>query len=155
MTKSKMQKVLKDATNKALHAIENGEPGALPVFIPPVINGKAPRVIQQIKAGEAIDIKANLLRIQADVDPIGNLMAVAAGIPVPTYRINEAGQVDVIFETLPLKDRMQYHKFLAERIVPKMSIAYHKESPDDTKDPHSWGAIVEGAAEKADESGGS
>jgi len=141
---------LHDATKKALVAADTGEPTDLPVWIPPAIRGKEPAIIKELPVNKEklIDIKANLIRIQTEADPIGMIMAVAMGIPVPVYRVAENGEVLCHTETLSLKDRMMYAKWLGDRVIPKMSVNFNVDDPEGDK--AGFSSVVEAAANRAE-----
>ena len=151
MRKPSAKKVLHDATRRALVAVDAGEPTDLPVWVPPAIRGKRPAIIKelQVSRDQVLDIKANLVRIQTEADPIGMIMAVAMGIPVPVYRVQADGSVICEPQTLSLKDRMMYAKWLGDRVIPKMSVNF--KIKDESGDSAGFSSIVEAAANRVDD----
>lgn len=118
------------------------------VFLPPAIRGKDIRVIQDVAVSSAPPtISDNVIRITNQCDPIGLLMAVAMGQPVACFGIDEKGDLTVEFETLPLKERMQTIRFLADKVIPRMSIT--KQVDEKSPDSAAWEATLENAAERA------
>lgn len=154
--KKSAKQLLKQTADSNMKAINEGSPGTLPVWMPPVIAGKETQVIEQVKASKAgmIDIRQNLVRIQSEVDPIGMLMAIVAGIPIPCYHIvsNEKGDsvLECTMETLDLEKRAKYAQWLGERIVPKMSANQKPVSPQEP-DGAGYAALIEGAASRAED----
>ncbi len=138
---------LKGNTELALRAPE-GVIVPAHVFLPPAIRGKEIRVIQDVAVSTAAPtIKDNIIRISQQADPIGLLMAVAMGQPVATFIVDEDGNLKVEYETLPLKERMQTIRFLADKVIPRMSIV--AKTPDESPDKAAWEATLDNAAERA------
>jgi len=112
-------KKLKAHTTKAMKLEEGSVPEA--VFVPPAIRGKMVTV-QYVTDGKPTDISTHVLRIEQEADPVGMLIAVANGQPIPTFTIDDQGNTLVSYETLALADRIPVMKFLADKILPRMSI---------------------------------
>ena len=135
---------LKQNTELAIHAPEGV---VIPehVYLPPAIRGQNVRVIQDIAVrSDPPSIKDNVVRISENCDPIGLLMAVAMGQPVACFGVDEDGNVTVEFETLPLKERMQTIRFLADKVLPRMSLTKQVDKPDNA----AWEATLDNAAER-------
>ena len=112
---------LKRHTTRILKLDDGPIPEA--VFLPPAIRGKMVNVIYETK-GKPISIERHVVRIQEETDPIGLLIAIANGQPVPTITIDKDGNQHVKFETLDLKDRVPVIKFLSDKVLPRMSINF-------------------------------
>ena len=116
------------------------------VFLPPAIRGQDIRVIQDIAVSSAPpSIKDNIVRITEQCDPIGLLMAVAMGQPVACFGVDDQGNVTIEYETLPLKERLQTIRFLADKVIPRMSITKKVDAPVDSA---AWEATLENAASR-------
>jgi hypothetical protein len=89
-------------------------------------------------------------RINDETDPVGLLIAIANGQPVPTVTVDAEGNSSVVYETLPLKDRVQVIKFLSDKVLPRMSV-FKKMNTEEGPDGSAWGALLSNAAEKGDE----
>ena len=118
------------------------------VWLPPSVRGKPPKVIQDIAVTRAVpSVQKNIIRISDETDPIGLLMAIANGQPVATFSITEEGEVEIHYETLTLEKRLSVIKFLADKVLPKMSMVVTKSEKVDNND--AWMATIETAAGKA------
>lgn len=127
---------LKKYTTRAMKLEEGTVPEA--VFVPPAIRGKMTQV-QYVTNGKPTEISQHVVRIEQEADPVGMLIAVANGQPIPTFRVTEEGDVEVVFETLPLADRIPVMKFLADKILPRMSVNKKIEPGKDDE----WEATLE------------
>ena len=155
-THSKRQDVVFSEV-KAIVSSPDGK-GALPVFYPPALK---PKGLQKFGDGAPVvppnvilDVKENMLRIAEHADPIGFLIAVAQGVPVPHFYVDQEGDdkenaaILQDYVVLDLKQRVEIMKFLAERIAPRLSVqTIHDSSKSD--DPASWASITLRAAERA------
>jgi hypothetical protein len=138
---------LKRNTELALKAPDEGVIIPQHVFLPPAIRGQDIRVVQDVAVSSAPpSIKDNVIRITEQCDPIGLLMAVAMGQPVACFGVDEDGKVTVNYETLPLKERMQTIRFLADKVLPRMSIT--KQAPP-SEDNAAWEATLDNAASRS------
>lgn len=124
------------------------EEGSIPeaVFVPPAIRGKMVHT-QFVTDGKPIDIKQHVIRIQDEADPVGMLIAIANGQPIPTFTIDADGKTSVKYETLDLKDRITVIKFLSDKVLPRMSV-FKKMTGKDPDD--GWTAALTNAAERND-----
>jgi len=132
---------LKKYTTRALKLEEGNVPQA--VFVPPAMRGKAV-LTQYVINDKPVDIQQHVVRIQQECDPVGLLIAIANGQPVPTVTIDESGEPTAAFETLPLKDRITVIKFLSDKILPRMSINKKIEKGQDDV----WEATLSNASER-------
>lgn len=149
---SASRETLKKNTELAITAPE-GAVVPKHVWLPPALRDKQIRVIQDVAVTTAPpSISDNVIRISAEADPIGMLIAVANGQPIASYEVTESGEVVQKYETLTLIQRLQVMKYLADKVIPKMSMV-HTVMEDKRKDPdpHSWDATVKKAAGKADD----
>ena len=55
------------------------------------------------------------------------------------------------YETLTLLQRIGIIKYLADKVLPKMSLQHTTIDDKRVKDPHSWEATIAQAAGKADD----
>ncbi len=136
---------LKRYTTRALKL----EDGAVPmaVFVPPAIRDKMVNV-QYVTDGKPISLDQHIVRIQDETDPVGLLIAIANGQPVPTFTIDAEGKTKIAYETLSLKDRIPVIKFLSDKVLPRMSINKKIEEGKDA----GWEATLTNAEERDDES---
>ena len=122
------------------------EEGSIPeaVFLPPAIRGKMPNAIY-VTDGKPVKMSTHIVRIQDETDPVGLLIAIANGQPVPTFTIDKDGNMETKFETLDLKDRIPVIKFLSDKVLPRMSVNKKIDTPDS-----GWEATLENAGERDD-----
>lgn len=117
---------------QALKAAQNDQPIPNAVFLPPALRGSR-NIVYAMSKNNIPSIHENTVRIANEADPIGLIIAVALGQPVPTYHVTADGELKVKYETLPLKSsvRERMIKFLADRILPRMSVKETRHtSPD-------------------------
>lgn len=138
------KKELKRYTTRALKLEDGPIPEA--VFLPPAIRGRMVNTVYETK-GKPVSIQQHVVRIQEETDPVGLLIAIANGQPVPTVIIDKDGNQDVKFETLDLKDRLSVIKFLSDKVLPRMSINKKVDPGNDD----GWEATLSNAAEHDDD----
>lgn len=129
---------LKRYTTRAMKLEEGSVPEA--VFVPPAMRGRLVQT-QYVTNGKPIRLEQHIVRIQDEADPVGMLIAVAMGQPIPTTTINDDGEAITKFETLPLKDRIPVMKFLSDKVLPRMSVNKKIEPGKDD----AWEATLENA----------
>ena len=98
------------------------------VYLPPMINGKRTRAVSM---QSPITVSDNVVRINTEGDPIGQLLALAAGQPVSTYIVDEHGETTTVYETATLAQRISIAKWLGDRAMPKVSVNLRKDMDDD------------------------
>jgi len=139
--------------------MENGR-SPLPVYTPP--NERSPREKQQMILAKGpehnpIEMRGNLLRIQEQSDPLGFLIAVANGMPVPQYKVSEGkdgkAHVEVEYVVMPIDYRINVMKWLGNKILPQISVMKHFAAPasenQGSQDTSGFGAMLVNAAHKA------
>lgn len=138
-------KTLKENSELALNAPE-GAPVPSGVWLPPSIRGTDLRVSHEIAiTRDPPTIKENTIRINSEADPIGLLIAIANGQPISTFAVNEAGEVEIAYETLSLKERLKVIFHLADKVLPRMQVT--KKSGGKDKDD-SWEATMDTASRR-------
>ncbi len=133
-------KDLKRHTTRALRLEDGTVPEA--VFVPPAIRGKMVTV-QYVTDGKPTDMSTHMVRIEQEADPVGMLIAVAMGQPIPTFQVGEDGEIQTVFESLSLKDRLPIMRYLADKILPRMSVNKKIEAGKDD----AWEATITNAGE--------
>jgi hypothetical protein len=117
------------------------------VWLPPSIRGEKVRVSQDIAVTRnPPSVTENVIRIEADSDPIGLLIAIANGQPIASFSVNEAGEVLTAYETLPLKERLKVIFHLADKVLPRMQVT--KKSGGKEKDD-AWEATLDNASNRS------
>lgn len=147
------KKEFANSSVQALKAVEHDEA----VFLPPALRGNK-NIVYAFDKKSVPSIKENTVRIAQEADPIGLIIAIAIGQPVPTYTVGKDGKVSVKHETLPLSSpvRERMIKYLADRLMPRLSV---KASQQGGVDPSKsvdgaateWEAVLGAAAEQSDE----
>lgn len=116
------------------------------VWLPPTIRDHKTRVSHDVAVTrEPPTVSENVVRINGESDPIGLLIAIANGQPISTFAVNEAGEVEIAYETLPLKERLKVIFHLADKVLPRMQVT--KKTSGDTKDD-TWEATMDTAANR-------
>ena len=129
-----------------------GAPVPKHVWLPPSLRDKDIRVVQDVAVTTAPpSVQENIVRITTETDPIGMLMAIANGQPVAAYTVTDEGEVVQTYETLTLAQRLSVIKFLADKVLPKMSMQHTTIDDKRKDDPHSWEATVKNAAGRSDD----
>jgi hypothetical protein len=146
-------KKLEAHTARALKALNKGEQVPSVVFLPPAQRTNKQRVAYAFN-GNMPDVKANLVRIQDEADPIGLAIAIATGQPVATHTIDEEGNVKTKYETLPLTSplRERMIRWLGDKVQPRLSMRKTRTTKNgNTEDKDEWEALTGAAAERDDE----
>lgn len=90
------------------------------------------QVIAHARPPASINIRANLLRIVEDADPIGFLISVQKGDLQPVTTITKDGDLEVAYVQPNLNQRIAVAEFLAHKILPTISIKatnpYHEDA---------------------------
>lgn len=147
-------KKLEAHTARALKALAKNEPVPSVVFLPPAQRTQKQRVAYAFN-GNMPDVKANLVRIQDEADPIGLAIAIATGQPIATHTIQEDGSVVTKYETLPLTSplRERMIRWLGDKVQPRLSMrkTHTTKSDGSSEDKSEWEAMTGAAAERDDE----
>ncbi len=136
---------LKKNSELALNAPEGA---AIPsgVWLPPTIRDEPVRVSHDVAiTRDPPSVQENVIRINGESDPIGLLIAIANGQPISTFAVNEAGEVEIAYETLPLKERLKVIFHLADKVLPRMQVT--KKTGADPKDDE-WQATLDTASNR-------
>ena len=142
------KKELKKYTTRAMKLEESAVPQA--VFVPPAIRGKMVKVAYEVDS-KPVSIEQHVVRINNEADPVGMLIAIANGQPIPTFTVDDDGEIVTKFETLPLKDRITVMKFLSDKVLPRMSVFKATRQGESQQDDEAWGALLSNAGERADD----
>lgn len=133
---------LRKNSELALNAPE-GAPVPSGVWLPPSLRDKPLRVSQDVAVTTAPpSVQENVIRINGEADPVGLLIAIANGQPISTFAINEDGNVEMAYETLPLKERLKVIFHLADKVLPRMQVT--KKIGEQGKDTE-WEATLTNA----------
>lgn len=133
-------KPLEQHTAVALKKVQEDAPVPSHVFLPPAM-----RKVGVFNATPP-DVKQQVARVEAEADPVGLLIAIAIGQPVPRFDVNEEGEIKATYETLPLSSRyrLKVIEYLADKVLSRTPT---KQSSGD----ESWAAAIRVAAEAAED----
>ena len=87
------------------------------VYLPPALNGERGN-------NKLADIDELRLRIYDECDPLGQLMAIANGMPIVSFEVKvEGGKAKAFpkYETATLSQRIKILEDMREKIIPNMS----------------------------------
>lgn len=141
---NKIPAVIDQYTERAMAADIENEPIPPTVYLPPAIRGKKTRVAYQASNATPVDIRQSMARITMEVDPIGQLSAIANGQPVAFFEVNEKGETTVAYATASMTQRISLLRYLGDKVLPKISMTKDlNKKPDE-----SWSATIENAAER-------
>lgn len=136
---------LKKNSELALNAPE-GAPVPSGVWLPPTIREHKVRVSHDIAVTrDPPSVKENIIRINGESDPIGLLIAIANGQPISTFAVNEDGEIEIAYETLPLKERLKVIFHLADKVLPRMQVT---KKSGDKKSDDTWEATMDTASNR-------
>jgi regulator of extracellular matrix RemA (YlzA/DUF370 family) len=126
-------------------AIVDKKPLPPEVYIPPTIRGKKSRAVSiQVP----VELSEHIVRITNDGDPIGQLIALMNGQPVPSFVVTDDGELDVILQTATVAQRISIAKWLGDRIIPKTNLHLKKDLDNE------WEAISRNAAQRSENASG-
>lgn len=111
------------------------------VYLPPAIRGKQVQVTYKGTRATPVSIQDNMARINMEVDPIGQLSAIANGQPLAFFEVDETGKVTVSYATASMTQRISILHRLADKVLPKISVTKKVDEKD-----ASWTATIENAA---------
>ena len=136
------KKPLESHTAVALRKVQENEPVPSHVFLPPAM-----RKIGVFNATPP-DIKQQVARVEAEADPVGLLVAIAIGQPVPRFDVDDEGNITASYETLPLanRHRLKVIEYLADKVLSQMPKTKEQNSED-----QGWAAAIRAAAERAED----
>lgn len=112
------------------------------VYLPPALaDGKLLTTYEGYDKIHKATIEENRIRIQVECDPLGQLMALANGLPVPSLVVKEGDdgtpEVVVQYQTADLKTRIALLTAMMDKIMPNASVveaSNPKKKSDDDKD---------------------
>jgi hypothetical protein len=72
-----------------------------------------------------VTIKGNIIRIQEQADPLAFLISVQNGDLIPVTYVDDDGNVCTTYQQAAIKDRVEVAKYLANKILPSLSVTKH------------------------------
>lgn len=90
-------------------------------------------VVRTRPGAAVVSVRDNVIRIQENADPIGFLMEVMNGSLFPVQYVDEDGNLAEHYVAAPMDARIQIAKYLANKVLPTLSVTKHVI---DTPDPN-------------------
>lgn len=136
-------------TAAALKAVDEQEHVPGHVYMPPAFREK--KDVQYIFKNKPPSIDQHIARIEAEADPVGLLIAIAIGQPVPEFSVGPNGEVIVDYQTLPINNRyrMKAIEYLAEKVMPTSTKTMKHTKKSDGSE--AWEATLTAAANRAED----
>jgi hypothetical protein len=110
------------------------------VFLPPIATaGKGGR-----KKKKAPDVEAMRQRIADECDPLGQLIALANGMPVVNFVIKQKDgkpEVELTYESASMTQRIAILEKLRDKLVPNISMNQPKKKEEEPEDDE-WDEIT-------------
>lgn len=130
-------KPIEQHTALALKSVQDGAHVPQHVFLPPAMRKV------QVFEGTPPDVRGQVARIANEADPVGLLVAIAIGQPVPQFSVDPDGNLSAVYETLPLSNRyrLKVIEYLASQVL-----AGNTESPKQGSEDQGWAAAIRNAA---------
>lgn len=129
-------------TERAKYAVDTNRAGIPPiVYLPRSLRGQKQRLtVDHIRiTTDPPTIAENHLRI-AEADPIGFLIAIQNGQPIPTFTVENDGAITILYHVPTFEQRESVARWLAHKVTIRTG--------DQTKDgrssnePEEWDALV-------------
>lgn len=120
------------------------------VYLPPVFaGGKLMTSYEGYERVHKATIDENRIRIQVECDPLGQLMAFANGLPIPSLVVSEGDdgqpEIKVIYHTADLKTRVALLSAMLDKVMPNASVVEAtnpKKKSDDDKENDNWDELT-------------
>lgn len=134
-------------TAAALKAVEDNNHVPAHVYMPPALRDN--KQVQYIFKNKPPEIEQHIARIEAEADPIGLLIAIAIGQPVPEFSVGPDGEVTVDFRSLSVDNRyrMKAIEYLADKVLPSMTMTKKHTKKSDGQE--TWEATISAAASRS------
>lgn len=147
---------LSSYTERAIRATEAGRLIPPIVYLPRLLRSKPVLLTtdmpdQASYRCEPPTLHDNEVRIR-EVDPLGFLIAVMHGQPIPEFRVTNTGNIALYYAVPKLQERMRAAEFMSGvRRGPKLGTRRGGASghKDETHDDAAYAAMLEGAASRA------
>lgn len=141
-----MRQTLVAFTERAIEASQRAKLVNPVAYLPRTLRGQKTRLtVDNLKITVHPETMAENHKRIAKSDPLGHLIACMNGQPIPSFKINDDGSVDVQYEITPLAERTQIAQWLASRITFKIPQAHlpAKNAADEGR--ASYDAMIKGA----------
>jgi len=148
MSKADRRETLAAFTERAIAAVDEAH------LIPPIVY--LPRMLRRERS--PVRLRADMIQCTVDPptvkenhvrilqhDPLGFLIAIMHGQPIPRFKITDRGAVEVHYEMADLHTRIQVSKFLANKVTMKNVDATDKKF----QDVDEWDALVQAREQAA------
>lgn len=145
------------STKNAIQKAMEGQLIPPQVYLPPVFVDRK----ELVTSWDGFDkykpptIAQQRIRINVECDPVGQLMAIANGLPIASYVVHppkeEGGEptVEIRYETADLKTRIMLLQQMQGKVVSDLSRTTEKKDKDDAnEDDAEWERLTRDAARK-------
>lgn len=135
---------IKKSLDKALEGVPVPE-GA---YLPPVVMGtKVATSWERLSNFSMPTIEQQRIRIQAECDPIGQLMAIANGLPIASFKVVENPETKELetkiqFETANLATRIKLLEAMRDKLVANAGVNPPKPPKAGEDDDNGWGDLT-------------
>lgn len=86
-------------------------------------------IVRAKPGASMVTVRDNIIRIQENADPIGFLMEVMNGSLFPVQFVDENGEIHEHYVAAGMTERVQIAKFLANKVLPTLSVTKHVVDP--------------------------
>lgn len=127
-------------TERAIRATEAGKLIPPIVYLPKMLRGEAVRITldHTMLTVNPPTIQENHLRI-AEADPLGMLLAIMHGQPIPAFKITKQGSIEVEYHIPDMQMRERVAKWLGSRVTLKLAPETQTNGKTKTQD---WDTMV-------------
>lgn len=131
-------------TERAIRATDLREQINPIVYLPSRLRAHQQRLtIDQIRVTvDPPTVAENMIRIK-EADPLGFLIALVNGQPIPTFTITAEGSIMVKYEVANLHTRERIAMWMANKVTIKQNEAEPRTRMANQPQPDEWDAIVE------------
>lgn len=133
-------------TKQALMSVTEGRKMPAGVYVPPALRGKQPTVVYETRSAAPVSVEENLVRIQEEADPLGLLIAIANGMPIPNWVVGENGELSVEYTSAGLSERRQVAQRLAGMLIDNAVDKPKKGKTIEVAPDAEWNSLVKNAA---------
>ncbi len=145
MASTRRRETFDEYTERAIRATETGKLIPPIVYLPKMLRGQKVRLTVDNLAltRDPPTIKENHLRI-AEADPVGFLLAIMHGQPIPSFRVTKNGSIEIDYEVPDMARRERVAKWLGSRVTLRLA-PDAQNSDHKTQNIDGWDAMVANA----------
>lgn len=141
MVNMRRKQTLDEFTERAIRATDAGKLIPPIVYLPSRLRGHNTRItVDQVRiTTDPPTIAENHLRI-GEADPLGFLIALMHGQPIPTFTITKEGSILTQYECADMKMRARIAQWLANKVTIRNDDP--EQRSENNSDPNDWDEIV-------------